>query len=365
MDVSCFSQSYAEARQKFLHTCTNAGLHLESRIHPLPGRDGEELALDVALLGSPTAANLLVVSSGVHGVEGFCGSAVQVDQLRNNDWTEHSRTQDMAVLFLHAINPYGFSWLRRVNENNVDINRNFMDFDQPLPDNPEYSAIASLLLPQRQPPTLISTLRLAGYVLLHGTKALQSSITRGQHSYPDGLFFAGTRPTWSNLQVRQIIRQYTSQCRRIGWIDIHTGLGPNGVAERIYRGHNTPDDIARARNWWGPQVTISTEGTSSSAVLNGTLDLAVMQECPNAQYNGLTLEYGTKPGLQVLKALRADQWLNNQAAVPHLRQLKIKCQLRDAFYVDTDPWKRQVLQQAQDVIELTRLGLAGTPRGCM
>ena len=362
MDVSCFSQSYAEARQKFLQACANAHLEVESRVHPLPGRDGEELALDVALVGSPTAANLLVVSSGVHGVEGFCGSAVQVDHLRNHDWSRQCRAQDMAVLFLHAVNPYGFSWLRRVNEDNVDINRNFMDFDQPLPGNPEYTSIAPLLVPRRQPPTLLSTLGLLGYALRHGTKALQSAITRGQHSDPDGLFFAGTQPTWSNVQVRQIIRRYGGQCQRIGWIDVHTGLGPSGVGERIYKGRDTPDAIARARSWWGEQVTLSTQGTSSSAVLNGTLDLAVMQECPDAQYNGLTLEYGTKPGPLVLKALRADQWLHNQAAVPTERLMQIKRQLRDAFYIDTDPWTRRVLQQAQDVLELTRLGLAGTSK---
>lgn len=362
MDLTCFSQSYAEARQKFLEACAQAGLQVQSHPHPLPGRDGEELAIDVALLGSPKAANLLVVSSGVHGVEGFCGSAVQIDHLRNADWMEHCRRHDLAVLYLHALNPYGFSWVRRVNETNVDLNRNFIDFDQPLPENPEYSAIASLLLPKRQPPTLLSTLGLAGHALRHGPKALQSAITRGQHTDPQGLFFSGTEPSWSNQQLRQIIRRLGRECQRIGWIDVHTGLGPYGVGERIYKGRTHPDDIARARRWWGAQVTTSEDGTSSSAVLNGTLDLAVMQECPQAQYNGLTLEYGTQPGPAVLNALRADQWLQNHPQTPEAQRVKIKRQLRDAFYIDTDPWKRRVLEQARDVTILTLQGLATTPK---
>ena len=358
MDLSCFSQSYAEARQKFLQACANAGLEVQSHPHPLPGSDGEELALDVALAGSPTATNLLVLSSGVHGVEGFCGSAVQVDHLRNREWMQHGQRQDLAVLYLHAINPYGFSWLRRVNEDNVDLNRNFIDFAQPLPDNPDYHALAPLLLPRRQPPTLLSTLGLAGYALRHGSKALQSAITRGQHSHADGLFFAGTSPTWSNQQLRQIIRRLGNHCRRIGWIDVHTGLGPCGVGERIYKGLNHPGDIARARSWWGAQVTTSADGTSSSAMLNGTLDLAVMEECPHAQYNGLTLEYGTQPGPQVLAALRADQWLHIHPDTAHARRVQIKRQLRDAFYIDTERWKRQVLEQAREVTALTLRGLA-------
>ncbi|MGS2745246.1 M14 family metallopeptidase [Halomonas sp. LS-001] len=357
MDVSSFSQSYTAARQKFLNACADAGLEVESHPHPLTGSEGEQLALDVALSGSPTAANLLVLSSGVHGVEGFCGSAIQVDHLRNSDWMERCRHQDLAVLFLHAINPYGFSWLRRVNEDNVDLNRNFIDFGQPLPDNPDYRSIASLLLPQQQPPTLLSTLGLVGYALRHGKKALQTAITRGQHSHPDGLFFAGTEATWSNQQVRQILRRLGGHCQRIGWIDVHTGLGPCGVGERIYKGRNTPDDIARARRWWGDEVTTSVDGSSSSAVLNGTLDLAVMEECPQAEYNGMTLEYGTKPGPAVLKALRADQWLQNHPGVEDAQRLRIKRQLRDAFYIDTTEWKQQVLEQAREVTELTRRGL--------
>ncbi|WP_027965647.1 M14 family metallopeptidase [Halomonas halocynthiae] len=357
MDVSSFSQSYKVARKNFLKACADASLNVKSHYHPLLGSEGEKLALDVALLGPPSASNLMVLSSGVHGVEGFCGSAIQIDHLRNNEWIERCQNQDLAVLFLHAINPYGFSWLRRVNEDNVDLNRNFINFNHPLPDNPDYRSIASLLLPQRQPPTLFSTLGLASYALRHGTKALQTAISRGQHSHPDGLFFAGKEPTWSNHQVRQIIQRLGRQCQRIGWIDIHTGLGPCGIGERIYKGRNNPDDIARARHWWGEKVTTNTDGTSSSTVLNGTLDLAVMEECSQAEYNGLTLEYGTKPGPTVLKALRADQWLQNHPNTDDALRLKIKRQLRDAFYIDTNTWKQQVLEQAREVIELTQRGL--------
>lgn len=358
MDLSSFSQSYAEARQKFLDASAAAGLAVESHLHPLAGRDGEPLALDVARLGAPDAANLLVLSSGCHGVEGFCGSALQVDLLRDAAWIERCRRDDLAVLFLHALNPHGFSWLRRVNEDNVDLNRNFLDFTQPLPDNPDYRAITHLLLPRRQPPTLASTLGLVGYALRHGRMALQGAISRGQHCDPQGMFFAGTAPTWSNRTLRALLHQHARQCRRIGWIDVHTGLGPRGVGEPIYKGRQTAEDIARARRWWGSGVTNSAEGNSVSARLNGTLDLMVMHSCPQAQYNGLTLEYGTLPGLQVLNALRAEHWLQRNPQVPEAQRRQIKRRLRDAFYVDADDWKRQILQQGRTVLGQTLYGLA-------
>lgn len=358
MDTTSFSQCYAEARQKFLEAVSAAGLRLESHVHPLGGKDGENLAMDVARLGPADAANLLVLSSGCHGVEGFCGSGIQIDLLRDPAWVERCKRDDLAVLFIHALNPYGFSWLRRVNEDNVDLNRNFLDFSQPLPDNPDYRRVAHLLLPRRQPPTLSSTLGLIGYALRHGRMALQAAISRGQHSDPSGLFFAGTAPTWSNQTLRQVLRDHGQSCRRIGWIDVHTGLGPRGQAECIYKGRQDATDIARARSWWGEDVTNSAEGNSVSARLNGTIDLAVMHSCPQAEYNGLTLEYGTLPGLQVLNALRADHWLYRHPQAPAAQAQRIKRNLRDAFYINADDWKRQILAQARSVMQQTLDGLS-------
>nr|WP_242486757.1 DUF2817 domain-containing protein [Pseudomonas sp. TH49] len=88
-----------------------------------------------------------------------------------------------------------------------------------------------------------------------------------------------------------------------------TGLGHSGVGEYIYKGRQEPEDIARGRRWWGEQMTNSAEGNSVSAELNGTIDLMVLETCPQAQYNGLTLEYGSLSGIQVLNTLRADHWL--------------------------------------------------------
>ncbi|WP_068824656.1 M14 family metallopeptidase [Pseudomonas sp. BMS12] len=358
MDLTCFSQSYAEARQKFLDACADAGFAVESHIHPLSGRAGEQLAMDVARLGPANAANLLVLSSGCHGVEGFCGSAVQLDRLRDRVWLELCRSDDLAVLFIHALNPHGFSWLRRVTEDNVDLNRNFLDFDQPLPDNPDYTKIAHLLLPKRQPPTLLSNLGLLGYVLRHGPMALQGAISRGQSSDARGLFFAGTAPTWSNHTLRQVLGRHAQQCQRIGWIDVHTGLGPRGVGERIYMGDGSATGMARARAWWGKGVTSFQDGSSSSAVLSGTLDHVVLKECPQAEYNGVALEYGTQSRRQVLNALRTDHWLYRNPQAPQALRERVGQRLRDAFYVNTEDWKERVLQQAREVLRQTLDGLA-------
>ncbi len=353
MDLSCFSSTYAQAREKFHEACTNRGLAVRSYEHPLRGMQGETLAIDVARIGAHDAAQLMVLSSGCHGVEGFCGSGVQVDLLRDAAWQARCERDGLAVLYIHALNPYGFSWLRRVTNENVDLNRNFRDFSQPLKNNARYAEIAPLLIPSVCPPTPGNTLRLLLYALRHGRSQLQAAVSAGQDVDPAGLFYAGRQPTWSHLTLLDILREHGRQCRRIGWIDVHTGLGPRGVGERIYKGRLDAESIARARRWWGPAVTCGGDGSSSSAALAGTLDHAVMASCPQAEFNGLTVEFGTLPGRAVLNALRAEQWLEKHSeAAPELH-MRIKQQIRAAFYPDADDWKLEVLGQSRAVMEET------------
>ena len=75
--VDAFSSSYAQARGKLLAAAASANLPVTSHVHPLPGRDGEVLAMDVVLDGAPDAQRLLIVSSACHGVEGYCGSGLE------------------------------------------------------------------------------------------------------------------------------------------------------------------------------------------------------------------------------------------------------------------------------------------------
>jgi hypothetical protein len=103
--VDAFSTSYTQARVKFLEAAATAGLQIESFNQPLPGKDGEVLALDAALQGSAhgkVAEKLLVVSSANPGGDGFSGSGVQVFALHDAEWMDKMRAAGMSVLYLHG-----------------------------------------------------------------------------------------------------------------------------------------------------------------------------------------------------------------------------------------------------------------------
>lgn len=360
---AAFSASYAQARIKFLEAAAAAGLAIESHAHPLSGRDGEVLAMDVVRDGVPDAERLLIVSSACHGAEGYCGSGVQVFALHDAEWRDKARAAGVAVLYIHALNPHGFSHVRRVTHENVDLNRNFQDFRQPLPVNADYREVEPLLLPPQWPPAPDNVAAVRAFIAERGEGAWQAAITRGQHEFAQGLFYGGATPTWSNQTLRQILRQHGRNAQRIGWIDLHTGLGPNGHGERIYAGRDDEASVARARTWWGgggaTPVTSIYDGTSSSALLTGLMWGSIYEECPQAEYTGIAMEYGTVPVQDVIEALRADHWLHLHPEAPAALARSIKAQMLAAFYTDTDAWKGQIVSQARQSMFQAVDGLAG------
>jgi len=265
--AEAFSPRYAQARQKFLQGCVSAGLTVEPHAHPLKGRDGEDLSMDVALDGDANAQNLLIVSSACHGAEGHCGSGVQVFALHDAEWREKAKAQGVAVLYVHALNPHGFSYGRRVTHENVDLNRNFIDFSKPVPVNEPYAKLHDLLLPATWPPTPENQAAVDKWIAKHGATAYQAAVTSGQYQFDDGLFFGGKAPTWSNKTIRGVLKRHAGNAKRIAWIDLHTGLGPNGLGERIFACRDDKVAYARANAWWGTPaapVTSIYDGSSTS-----------------------------------------------------------------------------------------------------
>ena len=341
-----FSQSYAEAREKFVAAAEAAKLDLQSHIHPMLGREGEPLAMDVVRDGPKDARALLLISSACHGVEGYCGSGVQTLLLHDTAWREAVRAAGVAVLYIHALNPYGFSWWRRTTHENVDLNRNFHDFNQPLPANPGYDELAAALVPATWPPSAEADAVMQRFLQAHGAAALQAAISGGQYDHPQGLFYGGRNPTWSHVTLRHVLREHATRCTRLGWIDLHTGLGPSGVGERIFACRDDDAALQRARAWWGEQVTSIYDGSSSSVKLRGLMWEVAYEECAQAEYTGMALEFGTLPIMEMMTALRADQWAEMHPEAPAAQLATIKRQTRDAFYTDTNEWKKRIAEQA-------------------
>jgi Protein of unknown function (DUF2817) len=105
--VEAFSTNYAQARVKFLEAAATASLQIESFNAPAPGKEGEVMALDVALqksANSKAADNLLIISSvASQGADRMAGSGVQVYVLHDAEWMDKVRASGISVLYLHGV----------------------------------------------------------------------------------------------------------------------------------------------------------------------------------------------------------------------------------------------------------------------
>jgi hypothetical protein len=370
--VTHFSDSYAEARAKFRAAARDAGATVYSFHNPAaapfgeickrsgiaPTDPDEALSTDVAWIGPRVATRLVYAQSGTHGVEGFCGSGIQVGWLEQGLHRELPR--DTALLLTHAVNPYGFAWQRRVTEDNVDLNRNFVDHQAGYPVNAGYEMLKEAICPPEWTAATVAAAdqTLMGYAREHGPMALQAAITSGQYSHADGVFYGGRGETWSNRTVIELLRAHAGGAKQVAFIDLHTGLGPYGVGEIINNHGADEPAFARVADWFGGEATSTAAGSSSSAPTSGDITLGVERALPQAEVTGVTLEYGTLPVKEVLDAVRADNWLHARGDLRAPLARDIKAQVRAAFYPAADDWKGMVFERSVDVLRRALAGLS-------
>lgn len=352
IDTALFPASYASGRQRWL---AELGSKMRCFSYPCSGAgpEGEALFTDTVWIGPEDAEKVVVLIGGTHGIEGFAGSAIEIDVLRLIAGGHIVIPVNTAVLMIHALTPWGYAWLRRCDADGVDLNRNAVDFSRSLPENLGYELIRPVLFlvdaQQR-------TLAFAEFERQHGRIALEKAISSGQYSDPSGPFYGGMAPAHGRLVVEDLMRKYSLQHRDLAVIDLHTGLGSFGYGEIICDHQPDSPGTSVARLWYGDSVTLPLLGTSSSVPKMGLLDY-VWHAIMNERSCYITLEFGTYRTDQLFEVLLRDHQLwaqpNNELARLTHSQL-----MRRHFCPHDIAWKEMVLFRARQVISQALRGLS-------
>lgn len=352
-----FEPDYAAARADFAQAAREAGASLESHPHPLRGPAGEALAVDTAWLGPRDAERVLVTVSATHGVEGIYGSACQRAHLRRV--AREGLPEGQAMLVVHALNPHGYAWSRRVDHENIDVNRNHVDFTRPLPANPGYATVHRMLDALEPTAAGVAAFEQAmGAFVAREGRAAVAAATGGQHTHPDGIFFGGLAPSWSRRTLEAIVGRWLRQARAIAVLDHHTGLGPHGHTEIICRHPVASRALALARGWYGSDVTSPGAGESQSAAGEGGVRDAFDAWCPQALVVAVALEVGTIDERLVFFALVADHVLRTRGEPSSPAAEAVRRRMRAAFYCDDDAWRERVLRRSMELHDAAQAGLA-------
>ena len=345
-----YSVDYNVLRQRFLSAARRSNAALFEYKHPLHGPGGEHLFTDVAYLGERNASKKLVILSGTHGVEGQFGSACQAEWLAANN--PLPLPPDTAVVMIHLINPWGTAWSRRVNEDNVDLNRNFVDWKRAVPRNERYAPLHNAFVcaewdgPDRdRADQLLRDAKAA----LNGHAGIAAIIEAGQYDFPDGLFYGGNGPTWSNRTLNDILSTFVSGASDVVVFDLHTGAGPYGYPALLSVAEEDHAGLEWGRKTYGHALAVvitgkgATTDTGIAATATGYVSAAVCKSLPESRVLPLVIECGTLEGPVVMDAVQADNWLHLFGNIESPLGQKIKKALRTAFIPDDPEWQQNCL----------------------
>ena len=356
MTSQFFSETYLEAKNRFIQKVADTGGRLQSipvGEGQLAGPSQEPLTIDVGFWG-PDQGPTLLLSSGLHGVEGYCGSAIQLAAM------DQTFPDALRRIFVHAINPYGMAHIRRVNENNVDLNRNFIfepDGFQGCSDG--YHRLNHLLNPARpfKGKEFMSVIKTIWAIIRHGMPALKQAVAAGQYAYPKGLFFGGHQLEESATKMMAALQEWLIGDAPILHVDFHTGLGPFGDYALLLDALKDSALYEEVYEAFGTKVQPWDADEGVAYGISGGFPTA-MQNTFGGRIRVLTCEYGTYDPRQVVEAMTAE----NRAHFYGGNVESAKTQFKEIFYPQSDQWRSRVLEGGLHVIDQA-LAFLGQTKG--
>jgi hypothetical protein len=251
-------------------------------------------------------------------------------------------------VLVHVLNPYGMAWLRRTNENNVDLNRNFLVNGEAFAGAPElYRALDPLLNPASPPARDGFPVRAAAVAMRYGFHRVKQAVAEGQYEYERGLFFGGRELQPGPRLYCEWLREHLKDAEYLFALDLHTGLGRRGT-DTVMPGEVTvtaPAVLGEALD----RVFVDPAKPSVAYTVRGSYGAALPHLLPLSRIDFVLQEIGTWPPLKVLHALREEnRWhFHGRGGIVH----PAKRRLREALCPEAADWRRKAVSRGVTLAE--------------
>ena len=366
-----FHETYEDCRSAFIEKVDQVVSQYEEvevyRVS-VPSETDPDLTIDICYIPAQnTADNLLILSSGIHGVEGFAGSAVQLMVMDEILSPDHLDTT--GILLIHAPNPYGFKYLRRVTENNIDLNRNCAIADSLFSTKNEgYGKVYNMLNPRgeanhRSLRNRHQHLIAVHKILVESMRVLRQAVLEGQYEYPEGLYFGGKGQEPQIAALTPILQQKMKPYTRILTIDLHTGYGENGKMH-LFPNPVENLDIKADMEELFTGYTIDWGDSEDFYIIKGSFADYIGALAPGKIYYPMVFEFGTLDSQKTFGSIRSlhIMTLENQGFHHGYKnentEAKIKENFLEMFYPSNKAWRSKTITDAKIILELVfeRLG---------
>jgi predicted deacylase len=315
------------------------------------------LTVDAVMIGAQQPDRALVVLSGVHGVEGFVTSQMQTDLISRLDPVR--LPDDVAVLLVHAVNPWGMAWWRRQNESNVDLNRNWRRSDTEPLHNDDYDIVHPLACPDTDGLPDIDALlvEVRDLVAIHGVDWLNRAITTGQFRHPDGLHYGGDRTEESNLVLESIVSTHLAPTTRSLVLDLHTGDGPTAVTTFLsdHPSGTWQDDLVQQVAATDTVRRVDRGHTRKA----GSIAAGIGQLLPGTSHVATTVEWGTVSDMRQLVATYLESWVHRHGDRSLPDHAAVVRAYRSCFTPDDESWTTACLESGVTILDRAIATVAG------
>ncbi|GIW98398.1 MAG: hypothetical protein KatS3mg111_1731 [Pirellulaceae bacterium] len=324
--------------------------------------DDQGASLDLTIDGAYWAARsrcTLIVSSGLHGVEGPFGSAVQRAWLRR---LLHERTMPpVNVLLLHAVNPWGWLHGRRTDAFNRDLNRNFLQPEETYTGVPDlYRQLDWFINPPTPPRRLdFAPLVAAALVCRYGLRPLMQSIAQGQYELPRGLFYGGSGPAPQVTHMHAILQRFVRRDHHVMHLDLHTGLGKPGKLTLIVDHPIEASQACQLHHWFPDQTVVLAAQGPSSYQARGSWGSWCHRQQLCHDYVYLCVEAGTYSAPRVFFTMRNENRAHFWTPPDSSRRAEYRTKLRETFYPRSPTWRGRATGQGLQILDRALQVLSG------
>ncbi len=364
-NLKYFQESYDDCRREFLEQAeviSQQYKDVQISALDIKSREDSDLTIDYCYIPAQVShKRLLILTSAVHGVEGYVGSAIQ--QMALKELIKDVNLDDLGLLVIHGINPFGFKNNRRFTENNVDLNRNSsVDTDLYSSVNQGYSDLYTFLN-QKEKVNLTSfsnfffQITAIQKIVKHSMGSLRQAVMQGQYQYENGIYFGGKALEPSVQAVTPLIQKTAAKYDMVFNIDLHTGYGTNGTLhlfpsplkdakkkatiENIFEGYHID---------WGDGDDFYTVTGDFATYIGNTI--------PEKNFLTMTFEFGTLDTQTTMGSIRAlhNVMIENQGGqhgyASQKDETKVKSRYLQGYYPSSKTWRSKALHDARQALIL-------------
>ncbi len=361
-NLKYFQESYVDCRQSFINQASKMkDIYQDVQISALniESSKDQDLTIDYCYIPAQKRfKRLLILTSGVHGIEGYVGSAVQ--QMFLKELVDENSLDDLGLLFIHGINPYGFKYKRRFTENNVDLNRN-SSTDNSLYEsvNQGYSVLDTWLN-QKQKVNLTSfrnfffQLGTIQKIIKYSMPVLRQAVMQGQYRNEKGFYFGGKALEPSVKAVTPLIRQVAGHYDMVFNIDLHTGYGANGVMHLFPNPLEDEKKKAKIENIFSG-THIDWGDSDDFYTVTGDFTTYVGDIIPEKYYLPMMFEFGTMDTQTTMGSIKAlhNVVIENQGAQIGYKSQKdekeVKSRYLESYYPSSEAWRSKAIDDARQM----------------